>query len=424
MKFSICNLGCKVNAYEAESCAYALEQKGFERTDFDQPADISLIFTCAVTNTAAAKSRKMMHRIRRMNPDCVIAMVGCYAQIDAAAMTDAQIVIGTKYKKDLAGFVTEYLRTGERIVKVEDLKDIAFEAMAPVRFENRARAFLKVQDGCNQFCSYCVIPYARGRERSMNPQEVIQAARQITKTHQEIVLTGIHTGRYGREYRMSLEDLIRMLLKEADGLKRLRISSIEITEISDGLLQLMQENPVIARHLHIPLQSGSTEILKAMHRPYTADEFLERLAEIRQIVGDDVSISTDVIAGFPGESEENFAEMLDTIAQSAFSFLHVFPFSPRSGTPAAAMKNQISAEVKKERVSRLLAESKAMYQTYMNRFIGSEAEVLTEECRDGYTTGHTSNYIPVLIKGESEHGVMKKVILKETGQGEMTAEEV
>ena len=232
MKFSVKNLGCKVNDYEAESIARQLEERGYERVPFEEPADASLIFTCAVTNTAAAKSRQMAHRARKLNPDCVIVAAGCYAQIAGDKLPDAELVIGSAHKKEIPDALDEYFRDGMRIVRVDNLEHASFDEMPIDRFEHQTRAYLKVQDGCNQFCSYCVIPYARGRERSMDPDRVILEAKRIAKSHHEIVLAGIHTGRYGREYHMTLADLIRRILREVPELSRLRISSIEVTSIS------------------------------------------------------------------------------------------------------------------------------------------------------------------------------------------------
>ena len=299
MRFSICNLGCKVNAYEAESVASLLEKKGWQRVPFDEEADAALIFTCAVTNTAAAKSRKMMHRIKNNWPNCITAMVGCYAQIDDGMLEEAEIIVGSSHKKSLPLYLEEYLETREKIRILDDLKETPFEFLSADGFDSRARAYLKIQDGCNQFCAYCVIPYVRGRERSMAPEAAVKEAVRISKDYKEIVLTGIHTGRYGREYNVTLAELMERILDQAEDLKRLRISSIEVTELDDHLISLMKGTDRIARHLHIPLQAGSDEILKSMGRPYTTDEYYEKIEWIReQMPG--ISISCDLITGFPG----------------------------------------------------------------------------------------------------------------------------
>ena len=307
MKFSVCNLGCKVNTFEAESIAMQMEKRGWERTDFEGPADAVLIFTCAVTNMAAQKSRKMMHRARRLNQKAVIAMIGCYAEVDEGLIDDAEIIVGTREKKHVPDLIEKYLQDGQKIHLVGGLENIPFDDMETEQFENRTRAYLKVQDGCNQFCSYCVIPYARGRERSMAPDKVVREASLLAENYPEIVLAGIHTGRYGREYGVSLSQLMRRILQEVPALERLRISSIEMTEIDDDLIDLLQSEPRVARHLHIPLQSGCDSVLKRMKRPYDTQMYFDKISEIRAMVPD-VAISCDLIVGFPGETEEEFAE--------------------------------------------------------------------------------------------------------------------
>ena len=240
MRFSICNLGCKVNAYEAECVASSLMEKGWERVGFEQMADAALIFTCAVTNTAAAKSRKMLHRIRRQFPSCITAVVGCYAQINDGLLEDADIILGSREKSSLVEVLEQFLRDHQPVRMVDELAGMPFEPMLASSFDTHSRAYLKIQDGCNQFCSYCIIPYARGRERSMAPDTVIAQMKKISSSYQETVLTGIHTGRYGREYGISLAQLMERILTETS-IGRLRISSIEITEIDDDLISLMEQ---------------------------------------------------------------------------------------------------------------------------------------------------------------------------------------
>ena len=410
MKFSICNLGCKVNAYESESVASLLEHKGWQRVPFEEEADAALIFTCAVTNTAASKSRKMMHRIRRNYPDAIVAMVGCYAQIDDGMLEDAQIIVGSSHKKSLPDYLDEYLENRKPIRVLDDLRDTPFETLSADGFDSRARAYLKIQDGCNQFCTYCVIPYVRGRERSMAPDLAVKEAKRIAKDYREIVLTGIHTGRYGREHGVSLSELIERILDETPELARIRISSIEITEIDDKLIELMKSSGRIARHLHIPLQAGSDEILSAMGRPYSTQEYYDKIEHIRDELGD-VSISCDLITGFPGESDELFDKGMEFVRKCRFSFLHVFPYSPRANTPAAVMKNQIDPRVKKARTNTAMRISSELADKYRSQWIGRIADVITEEIEDGYTKGYTSEYIPVKIFGELPHGILAKVRL-------------
>lgn len=396
MKFSICNLGCKVNAYEAESIAHTMEQKGWERVDFEQPADATMIFTCAVTNMAAQKSRKMMHRAKRLSPEGIVAMVGCYAEVDQGLLEEAEIVVGTKEKKRLPEFIDQYLATGEKIRVKGDLQEAVFDVMETNSFENKSRAYLKIQDGCNQFCSYCVIPYARGRERSMAPDEVISSMKVLAEQYPEVVLTGIHTGRYGREFKVSLTDIMKRILKEVPQLYRLRISSIEVTELDDDFVAFMKEEPRIARHLHIPLQSGCDSVLQRMHRPYTTQEYYEKIEKIREEIPD-VSISCDLIVGFPQETEKEFEETYAFLQKCRFSFLHVFPYSMRNGTVAADMPCQIDPQIKKQRAQKCIALSGKLYDTYQSQWIGKEADVIVEQCKEEGSKGHSSQYIPVTI---------------------------
>ena len=420
--FSIMNLGCKVNMYEAESISCMLEKKGWVRKPFEEKTDASLIFTCAVTNTAASKSRKMMHRVKRNNPDGICVMVGCYAQINDGMLEDAEIVVGTAHKARVPEYLEQYLQDHEKIRDIEPFEETPFENLVTDRFENRTRAYLKVQDGCNQFCAYCVIPYARGRERSMEPDAVIEEAKRITKTHKEIVLTGIHTGRYGREYNVTLTQLIRKLLDEVPALERLRISSIEVTEVSEELIELMKQEKRIARHLHIPLQAGCDATLKRMGRPYSTEAYYDKIKWIREQIPD-IAVSCDLIVGFAGEDEEEFNATLQFCEQCEFAFMHVFPFSVRSGTRAEKMPDQVSPQTKKERARIANALSAKCRDIYALEHLGREAEVILEQKEGEYMSGYTSDYIPVLVKTEKEHGAMVNVRLCEYKEHQMYAEE-
>ncbi|MCR5229053.1 MAG: tRNA (N(6)-L-threonylcarbamoyladenosine(37)-C(2))-methylthiotransferase MtaB [Solobacterium sp.] len=421
MKFAVKNLGCKVNDYETESVASMMEQQGYERTGFDESTDIALIFTCAVTNTAAAKSRQMINRARKKNPDAVIVVAGCYAQIDPEALKTADILVGSAHKKQIPEYVGKYLAERSRIRDVHPIGVTPFEELRMERFPEQTRAYLKIQDGCNQFCTYCVIPYARGRERSMDPDLAVSETKAIAANHHEIVLTGIHTGRYGREYGITLAGLMERMLDSTKDLERLRISSIEVTELDDHFLELLHSSSRIARHLHIPLQSGSDSVLKRMGRPYTTDEFYEKIEQIRKN-DPDISISTDLIVGFPGESEEEFEETYSFLKKCRFSFLHVFPYSMRDGTAAAAMKGQISPRVKKKRAAACAALSAELYDSYKSGWIGRTCEVMIETSENGYSFGHSSEYLPVRIAGECEKGVIEEVMITKLEDHQLFAE--
>ncbi len=409
MKFKVINLGCKVNAYEAESVAALMEQNGFVRAIDQETADAVLVFTCAVTNTAAQKSRQMMHRARRKNPDAVIAAVGCYTEIDPSALSDADVLVGSADKHKVPEYVLQFMKTHEKTLDIADLNQpIPFETLRMDHFEDQTRAYLKIQDGCNQFCSYCVIPYARGRERSMNPDDAVNEAIRLSNTHHEIVLAGIHTGRYGREYNVTLSDLMKEMLAKAQSLQRLRISSIEMTELDDEFLKLYSNEPRIARHLHIPLQSGSNAVLSRMNRPYDTEAYYDKIMAIRELVPE-ISISADVIVGFPGETDAEFEEAMAFIRRCNLSFLHVFPYSVRQGTKAAKMSQQVSTEVKKLRARRMMELSDQLYGEYLDQWIGRNASVLVESSRDGRSEGHASQYFKVSVSSELPHGEIADV---------------
>ena len=411
MNFNVINLGCKVNAYEAESTARSLEQHGYTRVDNDG-ADITIIYTCAVTNMAAQKSRKMIHRAKRNNPESTIVVAGCYSQIDPDALKEADILIGTKHKSKLLDYLLEYEKNHERIVDIEKVDVLPFENMFVDQFDNQTRAYLKIQDGCNQFCTYCVIPFARGRERSMAVNDVLESVKMLQEKHSEIVLSGIHTGRYGRDIGMTLSSLLDELLAISPEDFRFRISSIEMTEIDDHLIELMKKDHRIARHFHIPLQSGCDTVLKRMNRPYTTKEFLERIEYIRKKIPG-ISISTDLIVGFPGETDEEFKKTCDFLKECQFSFLHIFPYSLRSGTKAASMENQIDPKIKKNRAAICAEINEELYDKYKESYLDKEVTVLFEKNEDGYTFGHSSEYLPVLVKGEYPRSTFVKVKISE-----------
>lgn len=394
MKFSITTLGCKVNAYESQYYAQQLQQRGYEQVGEHESADLVIINTCTVTNTAAAKSRQKIRQAKRNNPSAFSVVVGCYAQYTDQEI-DADLVIGAQNKKDLVKLVEEMMAGRSASNTVGSLAQFTdFEAMPVHYFDHQHRAYLKIEDGCNQFCSYCAIPYARGRERSLPQSEVIDIAKQLANSgHYEIVLTGIHTGRY-QDHQTNLATLLKALLAKTPAHVNYRISSIEITEVSDELIDLMKNNPRLLPHLHIPIQSACDQTLKRMRRPYTVDQFKERLAYIRQHLPE-ISISTDVITGFVQESEEEFEQGFQHLKEMAFSFLHVFPYSKRNGTLASQMKGEVDGHVKKKRVEKLRQLSQALRLADMARF--KEVEVLIETDQAGLAKGYTRQYHPVLI---------------------------
>ena len=397
--FAIATLGCKVNTYESQGYESALLEKGYEQVSFKEKADVYIINTCAVTNTAGSKSRQKIHAAIALNPEALIAVVGCYAQTASVQLeqdANIDILLGSDGKSRLADMIEEGLRKKRPQKLIHDVRKVnVFEALPIHRFEHQTRAFLKIQDGCNQFCSYCIIPFARGAERSLPEDEVLAIARSLSESgHREIVLSGIHTGRYGNGINSSLCQLMKRMVKEIPKLQRIRISSIEMNEITDELLEFIKGEEKIARHLHIPVQSANTTVLKNMNRPYTIAWFMERVDYIRSLIPD-ISISSDVITGFPQESEEQFQDTLDNIARMRLSFLHVFPYSRRDHTAAAQMSGHLENKIKKERASRLANLSKQLYTAYKQNFIGKEVSVIFEKEKDGKLIGHSSEYLEV-----------------------------
>lgn len=394
-------LGCKVNTYESNAMLKIFNEAGYQEVDFKQVADVYVINTCTVTNTGDSKSRQMIRKAIRKNPKATICVVGCYSQTapeEIEKIEGVGVVLGTQYRSDIVKYVDEHLETGEMVIKVDNVMNLRkFEDLNIDRFKN-TRAFLKIQDGCNNFCTYCIIPYARGRVRSRQKESVLnQAQRLVDNGYVEIVLTGIHTAGYGEDIDdYSFYELLVDLVK-IKGLKRLRISSIETSQISDEIIDLIGSNEIIVDHLHVPLQAGSDATLKRMNRKYTTAEYLEKINKIRSYLPN-IAFTTDVIVGFPGETDEEFEETYNFIKQVNYSELHVFPYSPRKNTPAAKMKGQVNDQIKHERANRLLQLSKELNHEFALKQIGKTLKVLFEK-RDGeYLIGHAGDYLKVKVK--------------------------
>lgn len=421
MKFKIITLGCKVNSYESEYMLEKLKDSGY-LYDEEKP-DIIIINTCSVTNTADAKSMKLVRRAKREYKEAILVVVGCSSQNNQGKYKEMgiDILLGNKNKSEIVSILEEYLQTRNPIVYFTNERKLPFEDMRLDRFTTHTRAFVKIQDGCDNFCSYCIIPFTRGSIRSKDFYDVIEEVqRLVLNGHKEIVLTGIHTGSYFSNGH-DLSDLITELSK-IDGLFRIRISSIEITELNDRFLDLLKTNTKIVSHLHIPLQSGSDAVLKRMNRKYDTAYFKDKINKIRKI-RPDISITTDCIVGHPYESDECFLEYLDFCRKLEFSKLHVFPYSLRSGTAAAAMP-QIDEKVKKERVHQLLSLSNLLEDQYCNQFLGEELEVLTEEYDGDYTVGFTSNYLRVYLKGKYSLNQMISVQILRIEDGKIIGQDV
>ncbi len=406
MKVAFLTLGCKVNSYETEAVWELLEEEGYERVDFNEKSDIYIINTCSVTNNGESKSRKMIRHAISQNEDSIVVVMGCFSQLkseEVLSIPGVSVAVGTNHRDQIPILIKEYIKTKTPINYVSKLSSSEdYDHLTIHSFAKHQRAFLKIQDGCNNFCSYCIIPYARGRVRSKRPEEVINEAKNLVDIgFKEIILTGIHTGGYGQDfsdYRFS--DLLKDLI-QVEGLKRLRISSIEISELTDDVMKIIRSSDIIVNHLHIPLQSGSERILKLMNRKYTKKEYLEKIEALRQIK-DNLSITTDIIVGFPGETEEEFKEACEFVKTIAFQELHVFPYSKRDGTVAAKMPDQIDGITKKDRVGRLIDIGNQLSYEYAQKNVGKTLQVIPESYKNGYLSGHSSNYLMIKFQGNPE----------------------
>ncbi|GAA0362496.1 tRNA (N(6)-L-threonylcarbamoyladenosine(37)-C(2))-methylthiotransferase MtaB [Bacillus horti] len=418
-------LGCKVNHYETEAIWQLFKQSGYEQVNFEGLSDVYVINTCTVTNTGDKKSRQVIRRAVRRNPDAVICVTGCYAQTSPAeimAIEGVDIVVGTQGRSNLIQYIEEFKEAREPINAVGNImKTRVYEELDVPEFTDRTRASLKIQEGCNNFCTFCIIPWARGLLRSRNPESVIEQANKLVASgYKEIVLTGIHTGGYGED----LEDynLAKLLLdlEQVEGLERLRISSIEASQITDEVIDVLKQSTKVCRHLHIPLQAGDDSVLKRMRRKYTVAEYKERVEKVQQVLPN-FALTSDVIVGFPGETDEQFMNTYQFIKDLRFAELHVFPYSKRTGTPAARMEDQVPEDIKNDRVHRLIELSNQLAKEYASQFEGMILDVIPEteyqeKPNSGLLVGYTDNYLRVVLKADEELiGKVVKVQLDQPG---------
>ena len=368
MKVGIYTLGCKVNTYESEFVSSLLQNHGYEMCDFNDICDIYIVNTCTVTNTSDVKSRKIIRQAKKRNPNACVVAMGCFIQADKDnIIEEVDIAIGNKDKSKIVELIEKYLKDKERTIDLHDGFDDNFEDMFIEKYNNRTRAFVKIQDGCENFCSYCIIPFVRGKCRSKEFSVAIKEIKTLVNNgFKEIVLTGIHTGNYGVDINTNFAELLREIGK-IDGLCRLRISSIEFNELTDEVLEFIKDNDVIVNHLHIPMQAASNNVLKLMNRKYNLEFFINRINKIKSIKND-ISITTDIIVGFPGETEEDFNSGIEVIKKLGFAKLHVFPYSKRNGTKASLME-QIPEEIKKKRARSLLQLSKELEFNYIKKHL-------------------------------------------------------
>lgn len=390
------SLGCKVNSYENNALKEQFFKNGFKEDGQEQ---IIIVNTCSVTSVADQKSRQIIRRERRNNPDAILCVMGCYSQKNASYIKKecgADIIVGTSNRNKIVDFVKDFIVNKKQIVAIEENpRNFKYESFGTIALPDSTRAYVKIEDGCNNFCSYCTIPYTRGVARSRDKDEVIEEISTLVDNgYKEIVLTGIHTAHYGLDNNgTTFSELVEEICK-IPGLYRLRISSIEESEIDDKFIELLKKYPCIADHLHMPLQSGSKTVLKRMCRKYNVDDFINKVNRIRE-VRPNIAITTDVIVGFPGETEEEFIETYNFIKKVNFAELHVFPFSAREGTKAYDLPDQVLPQIKAQRVDKLIELSNSLQSKYIEKFKGQELEVILEERnkKTGLLGGFTSNYI-------------------------------
>jgi len=416
-------LGCKVNHYETEGIWNMFQKHDYERVDFEKMADVYVINTCTVTNTGDKKSRQVIRRAVRKNPEAVICVTGCYAQTSPGEIMEipgVDVVVGTQNRQKMIPLIEEHLETRLPINGVQNImQNRVFEEMDVPDFTDRTRASLKIQEGCNNFCTFCIIPWSRGLLRSRDPDNVIEQAQKLVDAgYKEIVLTGIHTAGYGEDLPdYNFAQLLRDLESKVNGLKRIRISSIEASQITDEVIHVLDQSEKIVRHLHIPLQSGSNTVLKRMRRKYSADYYAEKIDKIKNALPH-LAITSDIIVGFPGETEEEFEETATFIRKIGYAELHVFPFSRRTGTPAAQMTDQVPKEVKEDRVNQMIELSNQLAKQYASEFENDVLEVIPEEksSKEGKLVGYSDNYMKVEFEGSPDMiGSIIRVKITEPG---------
>lgn len=400
-------LGCKVNQYESEAIAELFAEKGYEIVGIEEKADVYVINTCTVTNFGDKKSRQLIRKVKRQNENAVVAVVGCYAQTapqELMKVEGVNLVIGTKDRAQIVEMVENYdASRGVENHVTDIMKERVFEPLSIQKLANRTRAYLKIQDGCSQYCSYCIIPYARGPIRSREPQEVLAEVKRLADNgFKEVVLTGIHVASYGKDRRdTSLLEILRQV-HEVEGIERIRFSSIEPNVVTEEFAQTMAELPKVCDHFHLSLQSGCDRTLKEMNRKYDTEKYRQAAATLRKYMPY-VALTTDIIVGFPGETEEDFKESYAFAKEIGFAKIHVFPYSPKKGTPAAERKDQLPNAVKSERSHTLIELSDTMAQDFLQPYIGQEVEVLFERAvSEGVYEGHTTNYIKVQATADSD----------------------
>lgn len=426
-KVNFYTLGCKVNQYETNGMTQKFIDAGYEIVEMDEPSDICVVNTCTVTNMSDRKSRQVLRRMKEKNNNIIVVAVGCYAQVakeELESYDEIDLVLGNNEKNAVVEYMEKYINEKHKINEVTDvMMQREFVDFGTVTYTEKTRAVIKVQDGCDRFCSYCIIPYARGRVRSREPQSIINEITDIAKNGiKEVVITGIHIASYGRDFKNDYR-LIELLedLNKIDGIERIRLGSLEPTLITEDFLERLVKLNKICHHFHLSLQSGCTKTLQAMNRKYTTDEF-ENIVKLLREVYKDVILTTDIIVGFPGETDEDFNETYEFLKRIKFYKMHVFKYSPRKGTKAADMKEQVDGNIKEKRSRVLLELSDKNEAEYNKEYIGKEVEVLFEEKDGSYYKGHTKNYIMVWYETEENlENSLKQVKIKKAEKDHLLA---
>lgn len=416
MKVALYTLGCRVNSYESEAMAEKFIKEGYEVVSFDEFSDVYVINTCTVTNMGDKKSRQMIGRARRHNPEAIIAVVGCYSQIasdEIAQIEGVDVVLGSRNKGDIVYWVNRAREESKQVVEVKDvLKNNKFEQLAINEYQDKTRAFLKIQDGCNRFCSYCLIPFARGGVCSKEPEEILKEVKELSKNgFKEIILSGVHTASYGVDLEGNW-DLVKILeeINKIEGIERIRIGSIDPTFFTEGVIERICNLEKMCPHFHLSLQSGCDATIRRMNRKYTAQEYKDVVENLRKYMKD-VSITTDIIVGFPGESNVEFKATYEFLKGIKLSKMHIFKYSKRTGTKAAEMPFQVDGLIKEERSKKLIELNNALEVEFMEKFLGREMRVLYEEAISGKENtyvGYTENYIKVVT--ESDENLEGKIV--------------
>ena len=399
-KVAFITLGCKVNQYETNAMTQKFIENKYQILKENEKADIYIINTCTVTNMSDRKSRQMLRRVRELNPNAIVVACGCYAQVakkELEAMKEIDLVLGNEEKNNIVEYIEKYVNEKENKIEIQDImQQKEYSDFGKITYTEKTRAVIKIQDGCDRFCSYCIIPYARGRVRSRKPENIILEISNIaSKGIKEVVITGIHIASYGKDFKKEyrLIDLLEEI-NEIEGIQRIRLGSIEPLLITEEFVKRLEKLEKVCHHFHLSLQSGCDETLERMNRKYTTEEF-EKITNILRKHYDDVILTTDIIVGFPGETDEEFEKTYKFLKKIKFYKMHVFKYSPRKGTKAATMPNQIDGKVKEQRSKKLIELSNKNQEDYNKQYLNKELEVLFEEEKDGIYSGHTKNYIEI-----------------------------